>query len=301
MKKASRTAGTVLEAGQINPPRSIYLLYHNYFIYARGVNPVAETKILINRRDGFTVLPNKLLRDPGLSLKAKGLLCVMLSLPPSWDFTVSGLCTITDTGRDAIRSALSEMEETGYLTREQAHGACGKFSGNVYIVSDEPVSPLVGNPPTEEPGVPLSGFPSTANPSAANPPQLNKDGLSKDLSNTPHTPQGGQRRQKSKGPKLAPDWKPERFAGFWAYYPRGESKQDAISAWDKLSPDDALIVTMGLALQRQKASDDWKRGVGIPYASTWLNQRRWEDTLKQVSSRSSDPVRVVEEEEVRYV
>ena len=93
----------------------------------------------------------------------------------------------------------------------------------------------------------------------------------------PKAPQVGRR---SREPKKTPDWKPERFTGFWAYYPRGENKQAAIRAWDKLRPSDELIDTMAQALRRQVASEDWQQGIGIPYASTWINQRRWEDEDK---------------------
>lgn len=79
-----------------------------------------------------------------------------------------------------------------------------------------------------------------------------------------------------------PKWKPERFAAFWKFYPRGENKQRAVKAWDKLKPDDALIATMGRALAKQKASPDWQRGIGIPHASTWLNGRRWEDEQRKL-------------------
>ena len=78
-------------------------------------------------------------------------------------------------------------------------------------------------------------------------------------------------------PKDAPDWKPERFAGFWKFYPRHENKQAAIRAWDKLRPGDELIDRMAAALVVLKATPDWTRGIGIPHASTWLNNARWED------------------------
>lgn len=94
--------------------------------------------------------------------------------------------------------------------------------------------------------------------------------------NTPLTPQRGRRAPKKEQGR-EPTWKPERFEAFWRYYPRGESKRTAIAAWDKLKPDDALIDTIARALKRQMASDEWQRGVGIPYAATYLNQRRWED------------------------
>lgn len=97
----------------------------------------------------------------------------------------------------------------------------------------------------------------------------------------PIVPQEGDGAPKKKKRRLnykpEPDWKPERFAKFWEFYPRGENKQAAIRAWDKLRAEDSLIDTMAAALVRQKKRGDWKQGVGIPYASTWLNGRRWED------------------------
>ena len=86
-----------------------------------------------------------------------------------------------------------------------------------------------------------------------------------------------------------PKWKPERFAAFWKFYPRGENKQRAVKAWDKLKPDDALIATMGRALAKQKASPDWQRGIGIPHASTWLNGRRWEDEQRKLPQPPQQP------------
>ena len=88
------------------------------------------------------------------------------------------------------------------------------------------------------------------------------------------------RTKRRREPKEAPDWKPERFEKFWKLYPRGEAKQAAIKAWDALKADDELLIVMGRALLSQMASREWTEGVGIPYASTWLNQRRWTDTAK---------------------
>lgn len=79
---------------------------------------------------------------------------------------------------------------------------------------------------------------------------------------------------------VMPKWKPERFAAFWGYYrthARKDARGRAVRAWDKLKPDDELIATIGRALQRQVASEMWQAGIGIPYASTYLNDRRWED------------------------
>ncbi|MBR1660166.1 MAG: hypothetical protein IJ705_07600, partial [Oscillospiraceae bacterium] len=77
--------------------------------------------------------------------------------------------------------------------------------------------------------------------------------------------------------KSTPDYEPEMFDRFWKAYPRHEDRQSAVAEWDRLRPDPALMRTMGRALERAKASEDWQRGIGIPYAVRWLRRRRWED------------------------
>nr|MCR5136652.1 hypothetical protein [Oscillospiraceae bacterium] len=94
-------------------------------------------------------------------------------------------------------------------------------------------------------------------------------------------------------------WKPERFEKFWDYYPRMKdgskpAKARAAKAWDKLRPDDGTIREMATALQRQKQSELWSRGIGIPYASAWLNGRRWEDEWEP----PEDPESVIDEEDL---
>ena len=96
-------------------------------------------------------------------------------------------------------------------------------------------------------------------------------------------PQGAEpapKKRRAKEWKPTADWKPERFEAFWAAYPCGRDRQAAIRAWDKLRPGDDLIHKMALGLKRAMAREVWQRGIGIPYASTWINNRRWEDTDK---------------------
>lgn len=90
-----------------------------------------------------------------------------------------------------------------------------------------------------------------------------------------------------------PKWKPERFDAFWRYYPaipdgngrgRRPAKDRAAKAWDRLKPDDETLARMGAALRRQKESRQWREGVGIPYASTWLNRRAWEEETVELPS-----------------
>ena len=81
------------------------------------------------------------------------------------------------------------------------------------------------------------------------------------------------------------------FERFWQRYPRGEAKGDARAAWDKLKPDMDTIWKMSEALNRQLLTEDWQRGIGIPYACRWISKRRWEDEEKTVSpcAAASEP------------
>ena len=93
----------------------------------------------VERTRDFTVMSNYHLRDKNLSLKAKGLLSLMLSLPEDWDYTLSGLARICQEGKDAIRGAISELERAGYVWRRQTIDRNGKFSANEYIIRERPV------------------------------------------------------------------------------------------------------------------------------------------------------------------
>lgn len=125
---------------------------------------------------------------------------------------------------------------------------------------------------------------------------ININNTSKDTPQSP--PEGGvsaKKQRSRRAPKDKPDWKPERFEGFWQTYPTPlqKDKQKAIRAWDKLRADDQLLAVMGHALVRQIASREWQRklreedGQGIPYPATWLNNRRWEDEVP--SDRTASP------------
>ena len=82
----------------------------------------------LERTRNYTVMSNHHLRDKRLSLKAKGLLSQMLSLPEDWDYTLSGLAYINRESKDAICSAVNELERAGYVQRHQTTDASGKFS-----------------------------------------------------------------------------------------------------------------------------------------------------------------------------
>ena len=121
----------------------------------------------VEKTKDFTIMSNYHLRDKNLSLKAKGLLSQMLSLPEEWDYTLAGLAYINKESKDAIRSAVNELEQAGYITRRQTTSAGGRFGCNEYLIRERPVlpSPLPENPTTDST--------PTAIPTPENPTQLN--------------------------------------------------------------------------------------------------------------------------------
>ena len=229
--------------------------------------------IRVERNENYTHMSNYHLRDKSLSLRAIGLLSKMLSLPPEWDYTVSGLAAICKEGRDAVRATLMELEAAGYMVRQQTHTEAGTFGKNDYTVYEQPMAlPLTEKPSTVEPP---TAKPTTEPPLTENSAQINKD-LIKDLPNNPPIPPKGGRRVKS-----VPKYEPEIFERLWDKYPCGKDRAGAVTEWDKLKPDRKLMMTMSAALDRQIASTERQRGIGIPYLCRLLSKRRWEDDLSK--------------------
>ena len=146
----------------------------------------------VERTRDYTVMSNYHLRDKNLSLKAKGLLSQMLSLPEDWDYTLAGLSYINRESKDAIRSAVNELEKAGYVQRRQTTDANGKFSVNEYIIHECPVTPapslekpLSENPPTDNPS---TGKPLSENPTQINTKKTRKEKQNTDRANTDSIP-----------------------------------------------------------------------------------------------------------------
>ena len=134
----------------------------------------------VERNSGYTVMSNHHLRNKELTLKAKGLLSQMLSLPEDWDYTLAGLSHINRESIDAIRTAVWELEKAGYILRRQGRDEKGKMTAIEYTIYEQP-QPVLENP---IPGKPMLDFPTTDNPTSENPTQLNKDISSKEQSIT---------------------------------------------------------------------------------------------------------------------
>ena len=139
----------------------------------------------VERTSDYTVMSNYHLRDKRLSLKAKGLLSQMLSLPEDWDYTLAGLCYINRESKDAIRTAIHELEQAGYIHRRQTTDSGGKFAGNVYTIYERPQGPPPGEPSSEKPS---SGNPTTGKPMPEKPTQRNIEKQNTDQQNTDSIP-----------------------------------------------------------------------------------------------------------------
>ena len=97
----------------------------------------------IEKTRDYTVMSNHHLRDMSLSLKAKGLLSLMLSLPENWDYTMKGLARICKDGIDSISGGIRELEEHGYLIRERVRGANGQLGSIEYTILEQPIRTMV--------------------------------------------------------------------------------------------------------------------------------------------------------------
>ena len=219
----------------------------------------------------WAVLPAAIRYDPEITAGAKLLYAEISSLTDA-----RGYCWASNSyfqklygiSEPTVQRYLRALKAGGYITIADGDGGQGRRK--IYAG----VNPLAENPLKND-GV----TPSKMTPN----PVKNDTRIKKEIrkeSNPPKAPQGA---------ASVPSWKPERFAGLWDYYPRHTSKQAAAKAWDKLKPSDELIAQMGRALRRQKAWDEWQRGIGIPHLSTYLNQRRWEDELDEPKSEPEPP------------
>lgn len=241
----------------------------------------------------WAVLPASVRYDETLPASAKLLFAEISSLAEATGFCFAsneyfaGLYAMSER---TVQRHIKALESGGHIVIVDGDGGSGRRK--IYAGAN----PLRGNPDKNvgvEEGTPTKMLP---NPDIFVAATL----YNKNINNTPQSPPGGERAEEKapkrkgktpakgqpeskKAPPAMPDWKPERFAKFWDYYPavdetgRKPARARAAKAWDKLRLDDDTIDRMAAALRDQKKSKLWKRKVGIPYASTWLNGRMWEE------------------------
>ena len=153
----------------------------------------------IEKTRDYTVMSNHHLKDRTLTLKSKGLLSMMLSLPDEWNYTTRGLSAICREGVDSIGAALKELETHGYIRRTQLRDEKGKITDTEYVIYEMPQCEPPSSPGTPLPGTakpytenPDMGVPDTAEPCTENPAQLNQ-GYVRDTGDSFHEYYDGER------------------------------------------------------------------------------------------------------------
>ena len=217
----------------------------------------------------WAVLPAGIRYDPEITAGAKLLYAEISSLTDA-----RGYCWASNgyfqklygISEPTVQRYLRALKAGGYI--KIADGDGGQGRRKIYAG----VNPLAENPLKND-GV----TPSKMTPN----PLKNDTRIKKEIkkeSNPPKAPQGAA-------------WEPEMFERFWKLYPRKRDKLKALRAWDKLKADRKLMQTMSAALKAQMATEEWQRdnGRAIPYPSTWLNNRRWEDELEDAPSPAAAP------------
>ena len=137
----------------------------------------------IERIRDYTVMSNHHLRDKALSLKSKGLLSMMLSLPEDWNYTTRGLAKICKEGVDAIGGALRELEAAGYIVRHQLRDRQGRISDTEYVIYEQP-QPKAPDTPQPDTASPDTENPYLADPDTEKPAELNIEKSRTQKSNT---------------------------------------------------------------------------------------------------------------------
>ncbi len=137
----------------------------------------------VEKTRDYTVMANHHLRNTELSLKAKGLLSLMLSLPEEWDYTTKGLARICKDGVDSICAGVRELEDHGYVVRERIRNPNGQLGAIEYTILEQP---RTSEPKRENPvqANPALDYPVLGKPEQENPAQLNTYRTNKDESNT---------------------------------------------------------------------------------------------------------------------
>lgn len=152
----------------------------------------------IEKTKDYTVMANHHLRNTALSLKAKGLLSLMLSLPESWDYTTKGLSCICKDGIDSINATVKELEEVGYVVRKRIRNEKGQLTSTEYTIYEKPQfvdktdfkpnreNPILDKPTLDKPVLenPILDKPKQAEPILVNPHQLNTNPSRTHLLNT---------------------------------------------------------------------------------------------------------------------
>ena len=238
----------------------------------------------IVKDNNFSIVSNDIIRDGRLSLKARGLLIFMLSLPDCWEFSIAGLSKVSGEGKDSIRAGIKELESVGYLARKRKHLANGRLGEMEYTLyeSPKPASDL----PTLE-------TPTLEKPTLVFPTEINKD-IKQELKevrtereSNSCTESYTDRRRKNlsllDGSRPLPleqaEIQNEYFKRFWLMYPRKAKQLQTQLAWNALPVDVELYERILIAVEKYSKTKQWADKTYVPYPENFLDGRRWEDDI----------------------
>lgn len=210
------------------------------------------------KKSDFTVIDNGIFKNRNLSLKAKGLICLLLSLPDGWEYSVKGLQALSSDKYSAITSGLKELEEAGYFRREQRFKG-GKFAGYEYIISE-----------TQNSDFTFSENPISEKTISENHAQLNTNTnkrlnpLSKKVINT-------------------------EFDNLWILYPRKQGKDKAQGYYERARKAGTTYEEVEAGILAYKAYIEAEQidKRYVKQGSTFFSQKAWQDDWS-VSEKSSD-------------
>ena len=193
----------------------------------------------------FTQIPNEWARDPRVGFRAKGVLLYLMSHKSGWKTSIEHLTSLGPDGRDAIRTAIAELEMHGYLVRKRLRNK-GQLAGAEWVLQDpfDEQAPITENPIQENP---VEENPMVKKTNSKKTNQIEKQKNTNNL-----------------------------FEDFWLLYPRKTGKGLARTAYEKalLKTDEATLLK---AVESYAQDPNLPEDQFVPHASTWLNQERWTD------------------------
>lgn len=264
----------------------------------RQVNPSNNGKISIpdainkSKSRNFTQIPNEFLRNPDISAKAKTVLSILLSNSEGWTSYFSTLQKMMKEGEDAIKSALVELQNHGYLMKLKYRDKNSKhIRGSVWVYSDEPgefpelekTEKILNQYNMEFLPYDTENFQEGEFHQCGNHPGGNHSGGNQELR---ILRKEYKYKNKKSSSRILDAITPSQFDEFWELYPRKEDKGRAQTSWEKICnkpPENRpSFQTLMNALRAQRETDRWKDKKFIPHPATWLNQKRWLDDPEQM-------------------
>ena len=245
-----------------------------------------------HKKTNYTCIDNHVFWDHSLSLKAKGLLAQIYSLPDNWEYSIKGLATLFSDGETAVSNAIQELIDHGYIVRTQKTNQYGRFDGYEYDIYE---TPQTQNNIIES-EKPYSENPVTENPLSDNPYQLNTNILSTNKVNTKEIENiyGGDFFESLPDEPTVKvlDEKEKMFNEFWDLYPKKVDKEGSKRAFKRIKRLKEQFPAIIRALEIQKQSKQWTKENGqyIPNPRTYINQERW------LSVNEADEIQAIQDQ-----